>query len=46
MDQDQQFFLDHPARRSRIRMPGRQPHIDRQRAVRYLSDRDALRDGR
>ena len=40
MDQDQQFFLDHPARRSRIRMPGRQPHIDRQRAVRYLSEEE------
>lgn len=38
MDQDQQFFAQHPDRRARIRLPVREPHIDRQRAVRYLSE--------
>lgn len=38
MDQDQQFFAQHPDRRARIRLPGREPHIDKQRSVRYLSE--------
>lgn len=38
MDQDEQFFREHPDRRARIRIPGKQPHIDRQRAVRYLGE--------
>ncbi len=38
MDIDQQFFTDHPSRRARIRLPGREPHIDKQRSVRYLSE--------
>jgi hypothetical protein len=38
MDQDQQFFTDHPDRRARIRLPGREPFRDQQRAVRYLDE--------
>lgn len=39
MDQDAQFFTDHPDRRSRIRLPGGPaPFKDAQRAVRYLSE--------
>ena len=39
MDQDQQFFLEHPARRAHIRMPGGPTiHRDQQRAVRYLTE--------
>jgi hypothetical protein len=40
MDQDQQFFTDHPARRARIRLPGREPHRDQQRAVRFLAEQE------
>lgn len=38
MDHDTQFFAEHPDRRAHIRLPGKQPHIDRQRAVRYLDE--------
>ena len=38
MDQDEQFFRERPDRKARIRMPGREPHRDQQRAVRYLSE--------
>jgi hypothetical protein len=38
MDQDAQFFSQHPDRRARIRLPGRELHRDQQRAVRYLSE--------
>jgi hypothetical protein len=40
MDQDQQFFLEHPDRRARIRTPSREPYINRQRAVEYLSEEE------
>ena len=35
---DEQFFTTFPDRRARIRLPGREQHIDKQRAVRYLSE--------
>jgi hypothetical protein len=39
MDQDAQFFAQHPDRRVRIRSPdGPKPVTDVQRAVRYLSE--------
>ena len=39
MDQDAQFFTDHPDRKSRIREPVKAvPYKDAQRAVRYLSE--------
>jgi len=39
MDQDAQFFTDHPDRRSRIREPIKaMPYRDKQRAVRYLAE--------
>jgi len=38
MDQDAQFFTDHPDRYARIRMPGRELMKDAQRAVYYLSE--------
>jgi hypothetical protein len=38
MDQDQQFFARFPDRRARIRLPGREPFRDQQRAVRYLDE--------
>lgn len=38
MDQDAQFFTDHPDRYARIRLPVRELHTDRQRAVRYLQE--------
>lgn len=40
MDQDQQFFAQHPDRRTRIRLPGREMFKDKQRAVRYLSENE------
>jgi len=40
MNQDQQFFAEHPDRQARIRMPGREPFRDQQRAVRYLSEQE------
>jgi len=38
MDQDEQFFRQHPDRRARIRVPGKELFRDKQRAVRYLSE--------
>ena len=39
MDQDEQFFRQHPDRQSRIRLPGGPaPFKDAQRAVYYLSE--------
>jgi hypothetical protein len=38
MDQDAQFFSQHPDRRARIRVPSKEPHRDQQRAVRYLDE--------
>ena len=38
MDQDEQFFRQHPDRRARIRVPGRELFKDKQRGVRYLSE--------
>ena len=38
MDEDARFFNQHPDRRARIRLPGRELHRDQQRAVRYLSE--------
>lgn len=40
MDQDAQFFTDHPSRRARIRLPAKQLHRDQQRAVRYLDEQE------
>src|SRR5882724_13409495 len=37
---DIQFFTDHPDRKARIRLPQKQAHIDRQRAVRYLDEQE------
>ncbi len=37
---DIQFFNDHPDRKARIRLPQKQTHIDKQRAVRYLSEQE------
>ncbi len=37
---DIQFFKDHPDRKARIRLPQKQTHINRQRAVRYLSEQE------
>ena len=37
-DVDVQFFLDHPDRHARIRLPGREAFKDKQRSVRYLSE--------
>jgi hypothetical protein len=38
VDADARFFLQHPDRKVRIRMPGRELHKDQQRAVRYLDE--------
>lgn len=40
IDPDAQFFTQHPDRRSRIRIPGREPFKDQQRAVRYLDEQE------
>ena len=40
MDIDEQFFRQHRDRRARIRLPGREPYKDQQRAVRYLSEQE------
>jgi hypothetical protein len=37
---DTQFFAQHPDRQARIRLPGKQPHRDQQRAVRYLDEQE------
>lgn len=38
IDPDAQFFLQHPDRQARIRLPSKTPHRDQQRAVRYLDE--------
>lgn len=38
LDQDTQFFAQHPGRQTRIRLPSKTPHRDQQRAVRYLDE--------
>lgn len=38
IDQDAQFFLQHPDRQARIRLPLKVAHRDQQRAVRYLDE--------
>lgn len=38
IDPDAQFFIQHPDRTVRIRLPGRAPYKDQQRGVRYLSE--------
>ena len=38
LDQDAQFFADHPDRQARIRLPGRGPAINAQRAVRIQDE--------
>ena len=35
---DEQFFAMFPDRQARIRVPGKQPFKDQQRAVRYLDE--------
>lgn len=37
---DEQFFAQHRDRQARIRLPGKQPHRDQQRAVRYLDEQE------
>ncbi len=39
-DIDIQFFKDHSDRKARIRLPQKQTHIDKQRAVRYLDEQE------
>lgn len=38
IDQDAQFFIQHPDRQARIRLPSKTPHRDQQRAARYLDE--------
>lgn len=38
IDPDAQFFADHPDRQARIRLPGRGPAINAQRAVRIQDE--------
>ncbi len=38
IDEDAKFFMRHPDRQARIRLPRREPHRDQQRAVRYLDE--------
>ncbi len=38
VDSDAQFFADHPDRQARIRMPGKGPAINAQRAVRIQDE--------
>jgi len=38
IDPDAAFFADHPDRQARIRLPGRGPAINRQRAVRIQDE--------
>lgn len=37
-DQDAKFFIEHADRQARIRLPAKTPHINKQRAVRYLDE--------
>lgn len=39
-DSDAQFFLQHPDRQARIRLPLKIAHRDQQRAVRYLDEEE------
>lgn len=38
IEQDAQFFQQHPDRQARIRSPGKAAYRDQQRAVRYLDE--------
>ncbi len=38
MDEDAQFFTDHPDRKARLRMPRLERHISPQRAVAFLPE--------
>lgn len=38
MDHDAQFFVQHPDRQARIRLPVKTAYRDQQRAVRYLDE--------
>lgn len=38
MNQDEQFFTEHPDRKARIRLPGKEMFKDKQRSVRYLDE--------
>lgn len=38
IDQDAQFFAQHPDRQARIRLPSKEPFRDQQRTVRYLDE--------
>jgi hypothetical protein len=38
VDVDAQFFAQHPDRRARIRLPGREAYTNKQRAVQYLDE--------
>ncbi len=38
MDQDEQYFREHPDRKARIRRPSKELFGDQQRAVRYLDE--------
>lgn len=40
LDPDAQFFVQHPDRQARIRLPAKIAHRDQQRAVRYLDEEE------
>lgn len=40
IDPDAQFFLQHPRRQARIRLPAKVAHRDQQRAVRFLDEEE------
>lgn len=40
IDPDAQFFLQHPDRQARIRLPAKVAHRSQQRAVRYLDEEE------
>lgn len=40
IDQDVQFFAQHPDRQTRIRLPSKVAHRDQQRAVHYLDEEE------
>lgn len=39
-DPDVSWFFQHPERQAHIRAPGKVPHKDKQRAVRYLDEQE------
>ena len=39
-DPDAQFFTDFPDRQARIRLPRREPYINRQRAARFVDEEE------